>query len=392
MPVNSWFALSGFSAVSPKLSVVQKKIDVAALLRKNGRINDAAGGAVDTLEISSASKNPDAPKKLDTQALSPELRELVEYVGARNREIRGSRKPDASSLDPDTKKLIDHVRTRNQEIRDSIPKPIPLSAAWSMMPGANQTPRERALATRIGKLDAKMKGGHKLNSEELSFLKQHNPGLYAIAVRVEREREKFRIQLRSCKTDEEKNQLVTMKLAQLAIEAKILIKNNIEPVFVIYMMAAIGEELVDYERQRMGCKARDANERMMDEMADEGAEAAEAPDAPDAPGTPEAAEESPGAGAAGSEGAQAGGGAAAGGKGQRGSPDAAPAGGAPGAAERRRKGGTAGRSADVQIEAPSPHRGLAGWSPQGGATGGAATAAPPSAPRTAAPPSPTSPV
>jgi hypothetical protein len=220
-----------------------------------------------------------------------------------------------------------------------------------MAPGADKTPRERALATRIGKLDAKMKGGHKLNLEELSFLKQHNPGLYAIAVRVEREREKFRIQLGNCKTEEEKNRLVTMKLAQLAIEAKILIKNNIEPVFVIYMMAAIGEELVDYERQRMGCKARDANERMMDEMADEGAEAAEAPDAP---GAPEAAEESPEAGAAGGEGARAGGGAAAGGEGQKGSPDAAPAGGAPGAAERRRRGGAVGGGAGAVAEAHSP--------------------------------------
>jgi hypothetical protein len=214
-----------------------------------------------------------------------------------------------------------------------------------MMPGANQTPRERALAARIGKLDAKMKGGHKLNSEELSFLKQHNPGLYAVAVRVEREREKFRIQLRSCKTEEEKNQLVTMKLAQLAIEAKILIKNNIEPVFVIYMMAAVGEELVDYERQRMSCKARDAHERMMDEMADDapgGAEAAEAPEAADAAG-PNG--ENPGAGAAGNEGARA----AGEGKGAGGPKD--PSGPRRGAGEAR---AAASAKTGAQIRAYSP--------------------------------------
>jgi hypothetical protein len=99
MPASSRLALDGLSA--PKPSAAQKKIDVAALLKKGGKIDDAADGAADTLEMSGASKKLYAQKGADASALPQELKELVEFVDERNRALR-PRVPCPGAGAPDT--------------------------------------------------------------------------------------------------------------------------------------------------------------------------------------------------------------------------------------------------------------------------------------------------
>ena len=59
------------------------------------------------------------------------------------------------------------------------------------------------------KIMAKLKSGKRLTSQEMSFLRMHNPTLYEIAVRVERERQALRSRLKECKSKEEVQQVVS---------------------------------------------------------------------------------------------------------------------------------------------------------------------------------------
>lgn len=59
------------------------------------------------------------------------------------------------------------------------------------------------------KIMAKLKSGKRLTSQELSFLRMHNPSLYEIAMRVERERQALRSRLKSCRSKEEVQQVIS---------------------------------------------------------------------------------------------------------------------------------------------------------------------------------------
>ena len=59
------------------------------------------------------------------------------------------------------------------------------------------------------KIMAKLKSGKRLTSQELSFLRKYNPKLYEIAMRVEQERQALRSRLKSCKSKEEVEQVVS---------------------------------------------------------------------------------------------------------------------------------------------------------------------------------------
>lgn len=59
------------------------------------------------------------------------------------------------------------------------------------------------------KIMAKLKSGKRLTSQELSFLRMHNPSLYEVAIRVERARQAFRSRLKACKSKEEVQQVIS---------------------------------------------------------------------------------------------------------------------------------------------------------------------------------------
>lgn len=59
------------------------------------------------------------------------------------------------------------------------------------------------------KIMAKLRSGKRLTSQELSYLRLHNPDLYEIAMRVEQARQAFRNRLKSCKSKEEVQQVIS---------------------------------------------------------------------------------------------------------------------------------------------------------------------------------------
>jgi hypothetical protein len=298
----------------PKLTVAQKKVDVAALLKKNGMIGGAENSKTDTVEISNASKKTYTPRKPDTSALSPDLKELVEWVGDRNQAFR-SRAPQPDPFEA----------TR--------PKPDPRIE--------EEKSRQKKLMAKQYELVAKMRAGRKPSLAEMNFMREHCLGLYEIAKRAEREVEQLRNQLKDCKTEEEKDRMVMLKKNLLGEEALEFVKaTKQEPIFYFIIMAAIDKELEAYERQPQSCKVRDARERMIDEMLDE---------------VPEANEESAKMGSAKNEDAQIDE-RGEGDKNQKGSTDKGSIGEETKGAERRKRGGKAGTvgSTDTQIKASFP--------------------------------------
>lgn len=59
------------------------------------------------------------------------------------------------------------------------------------------------------KIRAKLQSGKRLTSQELSYLRLHNPELYEIAMRVEQARQALRNRLKSCKSKEEVQQVIS---------------------------------------------------------------------------------------------------------------------------------------------------------------------------------------
>lgn len=59
------------------------------------------------------------------------------------------------------------------------------------------------------KIMAKLKSGKRLTSQELSYLRMHNPEMYKIAMRVEMARQALRNRLKSCKSKEEVQQVIS---------------------------------------------------------------------------------------------------------------------------------------------------------------------------------------
>lgn len=65
------------------------------------------------------------------------------------------------------------------------------------------------------KIMQKLKMGKRLSSEELDYLRIHNPELYRTAMRVENARKALRIKLSNCKTKEEVQQVISGQMEVL---------------------------------------------------------------------------------------------------------------------------------------------------------------------------------
>ncbi len=71
---------------------------------------------------------------------------------------------------------------------------------------------------RLNSIVGKLRIGQRLSIEELSWLRQNSPALYAKAVRIEQERTGFRKQLERCSTKEEARRAHENKTQQLVCE------------------------------------------------------------------------------------------------------------------------------------------------------------------------------
>lgn len=67
------------------------------------------------------------------------------------------------------------------------------------------------------KIMAKLKSGKRLTSQELSYLRLHNPELYKIAMRVEVARQALRNRLKSCKSKEEVQQVISGQMEVIKV-------------------------------------------------------------------------------------------------------------------------------------------------------------------------------
>ena len=224
MFTNTWLTLNRQTALMPKLTVSPKSgnVDVTALLKKNGKVDNTKNSEVDTVEISDTYKTT---KKPDTSVLKPELEELVNYL----RERAELRKPPVTEGFTPSAEDIKRMKATEEEMQ-----------------------RGKAIGAKRDKIVAKVKGGVVPNAEEMDFLKEYDPELYMDAKRLEREIQQFRNQLKNCDTKEERTNLVTIKKKMLAEEAKIILrasKNKKEPVFVLGMMTAMDREIEEDDKR-----------------------------------------------------------------------------------------------------------------------------------------------
>lgn len=63
------------------------------------------------------------------------------------------------------------------------------------------------------RIEAKLKSGKKLTTDELNYLKIHNYSLYLIAMRIQNAKERLENQLKNCKSKEEVNDVVSIALS-----------------------------------------------------------------------------------------------------------------------------------------------------------------------------------
>lgn len=87
------------------------------------------------------------------------------------------------------------------------------------------------------KIMQKLKSGRRLTSEELDYLRIHNPEMYRIAVRVEKERKALKSKLNNCKSKEDVQQVISDVLKAMK-----------EDPAQEYMMAMVEKEVRDFKR------------------------------------------------------------------------------------------------------------------------------------------------
>ena len=79
-----------------------------------------------------------------------------------------------------------------------------------------------------------------MTPEELDYLRIHNPEMYKIAVRVERERTALKTKLNNCKSKEEVQQVISVQMEVL--------KDMQGDPAQEYMMAMVKKEVQDFKR------------------------------------------------------------------------------------------------------------------------------------------------
>ncbi|MCL2283247.1 MAG: hypothetical protein FWC26_08015 [Fibromonadales bacterium] len=110
-----------------------------------------------------------------------------------------------------TGRIFDYVKvnlgTKAQQKKEEPAAPSGLSAFFKQH-------NEMKKTLTLENITNKMKFGKRLTKDEMEFLKIHNPEMYAKALKIEKEREEHRRDLRRCKTKEEAMNLHVSKAFQ----------------------------------------------------------------------------------------------------------------------------------------------------------------------------------
>ncbi len=78
---------------------------------------------------------------------------------------------------------------------------------------------------KYSSLDAKIKAGKELTTEELAYLKEKNPTAYMDYLEIRREKKAYERELKNCKTKEDVQELKVTKLGHIAAQAKSVVNN-----------------------------------------------------------------------------------------------------------------------------------------------------------------------
>lgn len=81
------------------------------------------------------------------------------------------------------------------------------------------------LSAKIAMLDTKLRTGHELNDNELNFLRENSPQIYAKAMRIRQERRQYKSVLSLCRSKYDVDNMHLTKISGLSAEA-IRIRNN----------------------------------------------------------------------------------------------------------------------------------------------------------------------
>lgn len=87
------------------------------------------------------------------------------------------------------------------------------------MAAIQQMQKEQKSAT-LSTITSKLKSGKKLSAGEMEFLRTNDHALYEKAVKIAKEREEYRDELRKCKTKDDVDRVHTLKMSQFASEIK----------------------------------------------------------------------------------------------------------------------------------------------------------------------------
>lgn len=75
---------------------------------------------------------------------------------------------------------------------------------------------EEQRARTEGRIAAKLRNGKKLTAKEMAFLRQYNPALYRKALMIQKQREALENRLRSCRSKEEAEQMISSEMSHLS--------------------------------------------------------------------------------------------------------------------------------------------------------------------------------
>lgn len=121
------------------------------------------------------------------------------------------------------------VKTMKLEMRWQQRKDNPYLAKGMTQNSELENLKQQAAGVRksnaISSIDAKLKSGMPISSDELEYLRINAPELYEKAVEIQKEREEYRKELEKCRSKEEVSELNITKLQNLTVEAS-SIKNN----------------------------------------------------------------------------------------------------------------------------------------------------------------------
>lgn len=117
---------------------------------------------------------------------------------------------------------------------------------------------EKIKNENISKIYKLMKHGGKLSPKEMEYLKKNAPWLYEKAVKIEKERELFKRELERCKTKEEADRVMSVKISLCHKEARFIEscpdlseeekEEKLE--FIAMRIAAIQDEYTEFTKSK----------------------------------------------------------------------------------------------------------------------------------------------